>query len=170
MTTEQGIQIRAEAVRDLISGVIVLVFCTALYVSIPYQVVIKETGNGMITPASVPTILLVTIGTLAAFLTVRAVLVLRGNLGGSVGTDETTDRRGLAYVGITATILVVYAIVIPWLGYLLSTGMALGFLALLFGQRVQWQILVLMVLSPPILFYFFRYALFVLLPKGSLFG
>jgi len=155
------------ALRDLISGAVVLVFCISIYVSIPCQVVIEETGN--LTAASVPIILLVVIGTLAASLTVRGVLGHRASPVEEYATDKTRDWKGMVYVAIAAVGLIVYVIALPWFGYLLSTMMTLGFLALLFGQRVYWRILVLMVLAPPILFFFFRYIMYVLLPQGRLF-
>ena len=159
------------AVRDLVSGAVVLIFCITIYLLIPTQVVIEETGG--MTAASVPAILLFTIGALATLLLVRGVAAVRAAPSGGTATngmtDKATDRKGLAYAAVAAAGLVVYVAAISWLGYLLSTALALCFLTLLFGQRVYWKILVLMAVAPPILFYFFRYTMFVLLPQGRLF-
>ena len=162
-----SVKFKSEAFRDLVSGGVVLVFCITIYASIPYQVVIEETGN--LTAASVPSILLIIIGTLAAFLSLRGLISLHASPSDEDSTNKTTELKGMVYVLYAAFSLIVYVIAISWIGYLLSTMMILFFLSILFGQRVYWRILIFMIVVPPILFFFFRYTMFVLLPQGRLF-
>ncbi len=156
----------SEGGRDFISGGFLLVFCMVIYFSIPYQVDLEETGT--LTAASLPAALTIIIGALSAYLLARGI---RSTRTAGWNTGEVDEKKGgFVYVAAVGLTLILYVILIPWLGYLLSTGLILGILSYLYGQRIYWQILVLMVVSPPVIYYFFRYTMLVLLPQGSLFN
>jgi hypothetical protein len=153
--------------RDAVSGGTLLVFGSALLFAIPYQVETLESDT--LTPAFIPTAVTWIIVVLAAVLLARGIAGRRRNEGGDQPRPERW-RQSLGVMGMVAGAAVLYVLAIPVLGYLLASGLALGAFSYLFGHRKWWQILTLMIVTPPALFLFFRYTMLVLLPGGDLFG
>ena len=84
--------------------------------------------------------------------------------------DKRVLLRGLGYAAGVLAVALVYLAAIPTGGYLLATGIAFVPLALLYGNRRWRQIIVAAIVLPPFLFFFFRFTMLVLLPKGTLFS
>jgi putative tricarboxylic transport membrane protein len=86
----------------------------------------------------------------------------------SAGDDDAgqtgLDRRIPILVGG----LVVYIAALPWLGYLLSSGVFLIGAGLLYGNRNWWVMLGLAVVLPGALLLFFEKVMIVLLPSARL--
>jgi len=157
----------AEARRDAFSGAVLLAGAVALWLAIPHQV---QTLDGeSLTPASAPRALTALLGLLGALLVVRGV-ASSGARGDGVDAEEERPRGPrLARAGAAFALLVAYVGAMPVLGYLVSTGLVLAALAWLFGLRRPLVLALLAIGTPPLLFYFFRYTLLVLLPIGSVF-
>jgi hypothetical protein len=150
--------------RDIASGGVLLVLSVALYLAIPGQV---ETLTGdTLTPASLPFAITGIIGVLSAVLLFQGIRTRRA----SASSGIAVETGGLLYVGATIVVMIAYAALIPWIGYIAATAAVLLLLALLFNNRNWKQILVMMVIAPPAIMIFFRYTMLVLLPQGKLFG
>ena len=153
-----------ESLRDAISGGVLLFLGTALALAIPHQVETLESDT--LTPAFLPALMAGVVIVLATVLLVRGVYLAQRDSG------EPGERhpRALAYMVGVAAVAVAYVALIPVLGFLLATGLALGGFSWLYGHRNRWQLVALMVVTPPVVFFFFRYTMLVLLPQGSLFN
>lgn len=153
--------------RDALSGGTILVLGTALLVAIPHQV---ETLEGdTLTPAFVPSAMAWIIVVLAALLLGRGLMNRHAGDRGSENADPRRYLKAFGVMALCAGTCIAYVTSISVLGYLLATALALGVLSYLFGHRIWWQIALLMAITPPFVFYFFRYTMLVLLPQGTLF-
>ncbi|MFQ5898768.1 MAG: tripartite tricarboxylate transporter TctB family protein [Candidatus Methylomirabilia bacterium] len=135
----------------------------ALYFAVPYYA--NTTEGTVLTPASFPLGLSALIAGLSAIVAIAGFRQAPSALHG----DEPTGSRSLIVVLATVAVTAVYIAAMPWLGYLLSTALALCLLSLLYGNRRILGIAAMMVLVPPALFFFFERVMLVLLPRGGLF-
>ena len=114
---------------------------------------------------------------LAAVMAVLGVLMLVGawrewrKAAASIPDEQDPLERGggmrvLLLVGGTAA----YIALLPWLGYLVCTGLYIGAVAWLFGNRRPLSLLLLMLLVPLALMLFFEKFMIIPLPSASLFG
>lgn len=153
--------------RDTLSGAVLLLGSLALLVALPGQI---ETLDGPdLTPAFIPRLMIIGIAGLSLLLVTQGVLTLRHE---SAPTDTLSaqDRlRGAAFVIGVVVIVAAQTALMTRLGYLGSSALAAGALALLYGHRRWWQILLLMIAAPPVILIFFRYTMLVLLPGGTWF-
>lgn len=153
--------------RDTLSGAVLLLGSLALLVALPGQI---ETLEGPdLTPAFIPRLMIIGIGGLSAILLLQGVLTLRREDTTGPAVELTDHLRGLGAVLALIAIIAIQTALLTRLGYLGSTALAVGALALLYGHRRWWHILVLMILAPPLIMLFFRHLMLVLLPPGSWF-
>ena len=148
--------------QDVVSGAVLLVLSIALYLAIPGQVETLEADT--LTPASLPFAVTALIGVLSAVLLFQGIRAGGFQSGGNAG-----GARGLVHVGLTLVVMGGYAASIPWAGYIPATIAALLLLTVLYGNRNWKQILLILVIAPPLILIFFRYTMLVLLPQGRLF-
>ena len=153
-----------DSLRDAVSGGVLLSLGTALALAIPHQVETLESDT--LTPAFVPALMAGVVIVLSAILLVRGVYLARRD----PGSGAERHPLAMAYMTGVALVAMAYVALIPVLGFLLATGLALGGFSWLYGHRNRWQVLVLMLVTPPAVFFFFRYTMLVLLPPGSLFN
>lgn len=150
--------------QDTLSGAVLLLGSLALLVALPGQI---ETLDGPdLTPAFIPRLMIIGIAGLSLILLVQGLLRLRQ---GEVPPDSVSVRdrlRGAAFVIGVAVVIAAQTALLTRLGYLGSSALAVGALALLYGHRRWWHILLLMIAAPPIILVFFRYTMLVLLPGG----
>lgn len=102
---------------------------------------------------------------LAVLLLGEALLALKRS-SPPVESDESGAIGGPAALFI---VCVVYIVVLPWLGFLLSSAALVGATAWLFGNRRPVTLIALMVLAPFALSVFFEKAMIIFLPAGKLF-
>jgi len=129
-------------------------------------------GAGFVSTTTLPT-------AVAAAMVLLALLQLATALAGRTGripgeavppaTAATADRHGPWRVAALIAWTVLDIALMPWLGYLLTTAIYVGGLALLFGSRRPLAILALVVLVPVLLLLFFERFMLVLLPSARLF-
>jgi hypothetical protein len=82
----------------------------------------------------------------------------------SAATESFIRPHGLA-AGLLA-ILVVYLLVLPWLGYIVSIGLLASAVAWFAGGRERNTLLGFVLLTGPILWFLFVFALKVHMPAG----
>lgn len=153
--------------RDVVSGAVLLVASLGLLWVIPDQV---ETLNGPnLTPAFVPTVMAIAIAVLSVILLFQGVCAVRNGASAAEERPQTRRRRSAANVAAVIFIIAVQTALLTRLGYLLATGAAIIALAVLYGHRRWWQVLVLALIAPPAIMLSFRYFMLVLLPPGSWF-
>ncbi|MBO6784726.1 MAG: tripartite tricarboxylate transporter TctB family protein [Alphaproteobacteria bacterium] len=151
--------------RDTLSGAVLLLGSLALLIALPGQI---ETLEGPdLTPAFIPRLMIIAIGGLSGILLAQGVLALRREGASGPAVDPTTRLRGAGAVLALVAVVILQILLMTRLGYLGSTALAVGALALLYGHRRWWHILILMVVAPPAIMLFFRHLMLVLLPPGS---
>lgn len=90
---------------------------------------------------------------------------------GADGEDAASGegrRGGLRLAGLFLACLL-FAVALPWLGFLLSGALLVAAAALLLGNRRYGVILAMAVLAPLLLSQFFERAMVIYLPAGRLF-
>ena len=152
-----------KSARDIYSGSVFLVLSILLYLVIPGQVETLESEN--LTPAFIPETMAISIGLLSLILLGQGI-----RNSAPVPGQPVWEPGGLKYVVAVILVAIGYTVLMPWVGYLVSTSLALGILCLIYGNRNWLQIIIIMIVCPPIIKIFFRYTMLVLLPKGSIFG
>lgn len=83
---------------------------------------------------------------------------------GRIYKDSSTLPRVLAFFSIT----VIYALLLPWLGFLIPTMFLMGGGTLFFGTRVWWQVLTFALVSPIIVRFVFERLLAISLPSATI--
>jgi hypothetical protein len=93
-----------------------------------------------------------------------------GRIGRQRVRREVVLRGAAARVALLFGLTVLYIVVLPWTGYLLSSALYFGAASLLFGNRRPVSIVVAMIAVPLALMLFFEKYMVVLLPSARLFG
>ena len=88
---------------------------------------------------------------------------------GSLAFGKEAMGMGDVHLLGAVAAMVIYVAVLPYVGYLLSTGVVLLALSLVYGNRRWPGMLATAVLVPPAIFYFFERVMIILLPRSSLF-
>lgn len=112
---------------------------------------------------------------LAALMLALALLLLLGAAFQARARRQRARREGVphgatARVALLFGLTVLYVVVLPWTGYLLSSALYFGAASLLFGNRRPVSIVVTMIAVPLALMLFFEKYMVVLLPSARLFG
>jgi hypothetical protein len=79
------------------------------------------------------------------------------------------SRVVLFRVGLSAVLLIVYTVVFPRLGFVVTSGLFVGIYAYLFGSRSILKIALSMVAVPIVIWLFFELLFRIPLPHGILF-
>ena len=164
---------------DLLTGLVVAALAAAVLIALPGQA--DSVVGGVVTSASMPGWIAWALLVLGLALAANGALAMRRTAGertptGPAEADATEGPlpgetlRGLGWAAATLVVGAAHAALMPVLGYLLSTALALPALSVIFGGR-RWTALLLPALILPVAIYaFFRYVMTVFLPAGSLFG
>ncbi|MEQ9811261.1 MAG: tripartite tricarboxylate transporter TctB family protein [Azospirillaceae bacterium] len=157
---------RASA-RDLVGGGTVTALAVAVLVALPFEA--DDTGGGIVTSASFPTWLAWALLVMGIAWTANAAGRLRR---GTNAADEEPPAgwRGTLWVLAAIAAGIAYAVLLPLIGFMIASALLMAVLSLLYGGRRWTTVLLPAVILPPLVFYFFRYAMVVFLPSGTLFG
>ena len=150
----------SQAKLDFVAGLTLFCLAGLLLILIPGQV--ETTEGDTLTPASLPKIATTFILLLAAALVVQGYLHRRED--GETGLSNYFS----VYVFVAIGVMFIYVSLIPYLGYVPSTALALAALMFLYGNRNLTQIVLVCLVAPPLILLFFRYTMLVLLPQGTL--
>ncbi len=86
-----------------------------------------------------------------------------------VRVPEGVRWRVFSYVIGTIAIMVLYTVFITWLGFIISTIIAMAAMMVLYGSR-RWILIALISVTAPLIIYFFGLkVMFVLFPVGKVF-
>jgi len=150
-------------VRSLMeAGVVLLIGATILFL-IPSQVE-KPLGVESRTPPSfLPRVISV------CLLLTGGGMLLRALSRPSLSPPVPPAKEGLARILLSVGLLALYAFLFPRLGFVVSSFLAMGGFAYLFGARSRAKILLSMVLVPLGAWLFFEVLFTIPLPRGVLF-
>jgi putative tricarboxylic transport membrane protein len=96
-------------------------------------------------------------------------LILQGFLSPRRDQPPDLSRLVVLRVGLSVVLLVVYTILFPRLGFVVTSGLFVGAYAYLFGSRSVLKIALSVVVVPVVIWLFFEVLFRIPLPHGILF-
>lgn len=100
---------------------------------------------------------------------VGAGLILQGFLSSRRDASQDLSRVVVLRVGLSVVLLILYTVVFPRLGFVVTSGVFVGIYAYLFGSRSILKIAISMVAVPVVIWVFFELLFRIPLPHGVLF-
>lgn len=164
----------ARGKQDILTGLVVLGLSAGLLALLPAQV--GGAGLDAIANMRSPAFFPVLAG--AAMTLLSIALILRGavteiraqrkTVATTADPDMRSDMPDLRWVLLVSTLLFASVISLPRLGYMATVGALMLGIALAFGYRRWWVLIVLCTVTPVVIFVTFESFLRVLLPRGAL--
>jgi putative tricarboxylic transport membrane protein len=96
-------------------------------------------------------------------------LIAQGCLSSKRDDPPDLSRVVVFRVGLSVVLLIVYAILFPRLGFVVTSGLFVGIYAYLFGSRSILKIAISMIAVPVVTWVFFELLFRIPLPHGILF-
>jgi len=163
---------------DLIPAIFFILFSIVLYwIIIPDQIHIpSQVQSEFLSPAFAPKVFAFFLGLVAFILLLNSIVRIRRytlNASMKPGIEHVEKKSLLREEGLVAAILIIcciFAVSIEYFGMVIPSIFFLGIMMAYFGQRKWILVLVIMLLVPLILYFFFHDLARVVLPKGSLFS
>jgi putative tricarboxylic transport membrane protein len=155
--------VRQPYIRRLIEGAVLIGLGVLILVLIPSQI---QNIPGMETetsPSFLPTVLAVLI------MIMGAGLIVQGFFSSRRDAPPDLSRMVVFRVGLSAVLLILYTVVFPRLGFVVTSGVLVGIYAYLFGSRSLLKIVISMVAVPAAIWMFFELLFRIPLPHGILF-
>jgi hypothetical protein len=155
--------VRQPYLRSLIEGAVLIGLGALILALIPSQI---QNIPGMETetsPSFLPTVLAVLI------MVMGAGLILQGFLSSRRDAPPDLSRVVVFRVGLSVVLLILYTVVFPRLGFVVTGGVFVGIYAYLFGSRSVLKIAISMVAVPVAIWMFFELLFRIPLPHGILF-
>ena len=154
---------RQPYLRRLIEGAVLIGLGALILILTPSQIQKIPGMETETSPSFLPTVLAVLIMLMGAGLIVQGFLSSR--------RDPLPDltRMTVFRVGLSAVLLILYTIVFPRLGFVVTSGVFVGIYAYLFGSRSILKIAISMVAVPIVIWLFFELLFRIPLPHGILF-
>jgi len=149
--------------RRLIEGMVLIGLGALILILIPSQI---QTIPGMETetsPSFLPTVLAVLL------MIMGAGLIAQGFLSAKRDAPPDLSRVVVFRVVLAAVLLIVYTILFPRLGFVVTSGLFVGAYAYLFGSRSILKIAISMIAVPVVIWLFFELLFRIPLPHGILF-
>ena len=149
--------------RRLIEGTVLIGLGTLILVLIPSQI---QTIPGMETktsPSFLPAVLAVLL------MLMGGGLIIQGLVSSRRDAPPDLSRVVVFRVGLSLVLLIVYTILFPRLGFVVTSGLFVGAYAYLFGSRSILKIAISTVAVPVIIWMFFELLFRIPLPHGILF-
>jgi putative tricarboxylic transport membrane protein len=149
--------------RRLIEGAVLIGLGALILLLIPSQI---QNIPGMETETS-PSFLPVLLAILIMIM--GAGLIVQGFFSSSRDASPDLSRVVVFRVGLSVVLLIVYTVVFPRLGFVVTSGVFVGIYAYLFGSRSILKIGISMVAVPVGIWLFFELLFRIPLPHGILF-
>lgn len=98
-----------------------------------------------------------------------AVLMVQGFFSSRRDAPPDLSRVVVFRVGLSVVLLILYTVVFPRLGFVVTSGVFVGICAYLFGSRSILKIAISMVAVPVVIWLFFELLFRIPLPHGILY-
>jgi putative tricarboxylic transport membrane protein len=155
--------VRRPYLRRLIEGGILIALGTLILMLIPSQIQEIPGLETETSPTFIPTVLAVLI------MIMDAGLIVQGFLNPRREEPPDLSRTVIFRVGLSVILLIVYTILFPRLGFVVTSGLFVGIYAYLFGSRSVLKIALSMAAVPVVVWVFFELLFRIPLPHGILF-
>ena len=130
---------------------------------VPSQVKLMPGMQTEMSPRFVPAV--VGVGLIILGLALILQSAFGGIKSGRIDWDKTTSIRILT----TVLLMLAYTTLFPVFGFVVTSGVFVGFFTIFFGARVWWTIAMVIVLIPVAVWLFFEKIFRIPLPHGSLY-
>ena len=150
------------ALRTLVEGGAVIAIGVSILLLLPSQINPIAALQTRMSPGLIP--LMVAIGLILA----GTALIVQPLLSKSDVDAIDLDRSSSIRVVATVLLLVAYTMIFPRLGFVVTSGLFIGFFTWFFGARDPVKITLLVVLTPLIVWLFFEKLFQIPLPSGLL--
>ena len=149
--------------RRLIEGLVLIGLGALILILIPSQIRSIPGMETATSPSFLPTVLAVMIMLMGAGLIIQGIFSPR--------RDEPPDlsRTVVFRVGLSVILMILYTIVFPRLGFVVTSGLFVGIFAYLFGSRSILKIFLSVIVVPVVIWLFFEILFRIPLPHGILF-
>ena len=153
--------------RDIAWGVFFLCFAIVVWLIVPYQ--IPDSGRTVMGPRFFPRVISIIMGFVSIGLIISNLLkhhrekdkAGKAEEGGwrlDAGALRSEFRAGGVFV-----VMVLYAILMPRIGFIISSILASGIILVVLGAR-KWYFYVIMLAAVFLIYYVFKFQLYVQLP------
>lgn len=154
---------RRPELRSIVEGGAVVVIGSSILILLPSQIATLPGLQIAVSPGIVP--MLAGIGLIIA----GSGLVLQSSLTSVTSDPIDLDRTVIIRIVTTVLLLIAYTILFPWLGFLVTSAVFVGFFTYFFGARSWQKIVLLVVLTPIGVWLFFEKLFRIPLPHGLLY-
>jgi putative tricarboxylic transport membrane protein len=155
--------VRQPYLRRLIEGAVLIGLGALILILIPSQIQIIPGMETETSPSFLPTVLAVLVMLLGA------ALIAQGFLSSKRDAPPDLSRVVVFRVGLSVVLLIVYTILFPRLGFVVTSGLVVGIYAYLFGSRNVLKITITVIAVPVVIWVFFEILFRIPLPHGILF-
>ena len=149
--------------RRLIEGVVLIGLGALILILIPSQIQTIPGRETETSPSFLPSVLAVLI------MIMGAGLIAQGFLSSKRDTPPDLSKVVVFRVGLSVVLLIVYTVLFPRLGFVVTSGLFVGIYAYLFGSRSILKIAGSMIAVPVAIWLFFELLFRIPLPHGILF-
>jgi putative tricarboxylic transport membrane protein len=153
-------------IRSLGEGIALVLIGAAVLLLIPSQIDTVSVMRTQMSPAFLPVVLGVALSLVGLGLVIQAFRI-RSVQQAQVG--PAFSRHAFLRVALAAVLLVVYTLLFPRLGFVVTSGLFMGIFIYIFGLRSIFKIGLSMVLVPLGVWLFFEKLFRIPLPHGLLF-
>ena len=149
--------------RRLIEGAVLIGLGALILILIPSQIRNIPGMETETSPSFIPSVVAVLLVLLGGGLIVQGFLSPRRE------TPPDLSRVVVFRVGLSVVLLIVYTVLFPRLGFVVTSGLFVGIYAYLFGSRSILKIAISVVVVPVVIWLFFEILFRIPLPHGILF-
>lgn len=154
---------RQPYLRRLIEGTVLIGLGALILILVPSQIQMIPGMETETSPSFLPTVLAVLI------ILMGAGLIAQGFFSSRRDAPPDLSRVVVFRVLLSAILLVLYTILFPRLGFVVTSGLLVGIYAYLFGSRSILKVAISMVAVPVVIWLFFEILFGIPLPHGILF-
>ena len=154
---------RKPHIRSLGEGMALVLIGGALLLLIPSQIEAPGMATQM-SPSFLPAVL-----AMALILVGLGLVIQAFRIGAAQQAGPAFSRHSVLRVALAAVLLIVYTLLFPRLGFVVTSGLFVGIFIYLFGMRNILKIGLSMVLVPLGVWLFFEKLFLIPLPHGLLF-
>jgi putative tricarboxylic transport membrane protein len=155
--------VRRLYLRRLIEGIVLIGLGVLILLLIPSQIKNIPGMETETSPSFLPTVLAVLLMLLGMG------LIIQGFTSSRRDAPAELSRVVVFRVGLSAVALIVYTVLFPRLGFVVTSGLFVGIYAYLFGSRNILKIAISMIAVPVVIWMFFELVFRIPLPHGILF-
>jgi hypothetical protein len=159
---------------NTITAGLLLFFSAVLFYLVPSQIGIIETEKMHMSPAFYPQLVLALLAAVSLIYLIMSIVEAMRNRADTIEEEAVEDEdpfidKASTRTWVTIAIVLAYVYLFEYLGFFVATPVLLGTMMLHMGNRKIRTILLVVVLTPIIMYLLFERVMVIMLPRGALF-